>query len=78
MFFATPVMYSADNAAENFGFLRFVNPLWFVVEAIRAAALRGSWPSASLLGAHLVVASALLVAAVAYLRSIEHRIVDIS
>jgi len=78
LFFATPVMYAIDQVEENFGFLGYVNPFWFIIEAARDAALRETWPSLTGMLFQLVVASLVFAGSVWYLRSIEHRIVDIA
>jgi lipopolysaccharide transport system permease protein len=78
LFFATPVMYAIGQVKENFGFIAYVNPFWFLLEAARDVSLRHTWPSAGTLLLHLLVAAGIFAAAIAYLRSIEHRIVDIA
>lgn len=78
LFFATPVMYAADRAADEFGFLVRLNPIAQVLEAMRDSALRSTWPDPVNLAANLGIGLVLLAGAIAYLRSIEHRIVDVA
>ncbi len=77
LFFATPVMYAQSRVPQSLRFLETINPMWFIIESARNATLRQSWPNLGLLVIHLVVSLMVFRASVSYLRSIEHRIVDI-
>ena len=78
LFLATPIMYPASQLPPNLEFLAVVNPIAVLAEAARDATLRGAWPSPLALGVNFVIGAVLFAAAIAYLRSIEHRIVDIA
>lgn len=78
MFFATPIMYGEGRGALNFPLLQYVNPLWFVIGAARDATLVHQWPDLGSTVLHLAVSAGLFTLSVMYLRSIEHRIVDIA
>jgi ABC-type polysaccharide/polyol phosphate export permease len=78
LFLATPIMYPASQLPPNLEFLAVVNPIAVLAELARDATLRGTWPSPLALSVNFVLGLTLLVAAIAYLRSIEHRIVDIA
>lgn len=76
-FITTPVMYPEATLPESVRWTAAVNPVAVVIEAIRDALLVGVWPSWGLLSVHLVVGVVLLVASVAYTRTVEHRMVDV-
>lgn len=78
LFLATPIMYATSQIPPELQFLSRWNPLAFLVAAVRDVALVGRWPDESLLVVHLVAGGAALVLSIAYLRSIEHRIVDVA
>jgi lipopolysaccharide transport system permease protein len=78
VFFASPVMYPASQYPPGFGALADANPIAVGIEAIRDVALRHTWPPWPLLGLHLVLGALLFVGSIAYLRAIEHRIVDVA
>lgn len=75
-FFATPVMYDADTLPPAFAWTAWVSPVAVSIEAFRDCVLRGDVPNLALLGAHLVIGSGLLLAAVLYTRSVEARVTD--
>jgi len=77
LFLGSPVMYPESQIPEHLAFLGTVNPVAVVAESIRDVALRGIWPRWELIGLHLAIGGALLVAAILHLRSIEDRIVDV-
>jgi lipopolysaccharide transport system permease protein len=76
-FIATPVMYPVSALPESVRWTADVNPIAVVIEAIRDALLRGTWPQWPLLLVHLVAGVVVLVASVAYTRAVEHRMVDV-
>jgi len=76
LFFASPITYQPDQLPAQLQWLNSVNPISVDVQAVRDTALLGSWPSA-LFSLHLALAVALLAAAVAHLRAVQHRIVDL-
>ena len=77
LFFATPISYQEDQLPHWLRWLNSVNPISVDIEAMRDVALRGQWPDWPLLGLHLVLAGVLLVASIAHLRSVSHRMVDL-
>jgi lipopolysaccharide transport system permease protein len=77
LFLATPIMYPPSQLPEELKFLGSLNPIASLADAARDIALHGLWPSRVALLVNAVVAVLLVVGAVAYMRSIEHRIVDI-
>lgn len=77
-FFATPIFYSAERVPSWLHWMLRINPIAVVIDAIRAIMLEHAWPNWALLGAHTVGAAAFFVLSVAYLRSVEHRMVDLA
>ena len=77
-FFATPVMYPASVFPERWEWLVHLNPLGVLAEATRDVVLRHEWPEWALLGAHGTGGALLVVAALAYTRSVEARMVDLA
>ena len=77
LFLASPILYPTSQIPPALDFMGTVNPVAVAAEAMRRSTLAGEWPSFPLLSLHLVVGAGLLVASIAYLRSIEHRIVDV-
>lgn len=77
LFFASPISYQEDALPDWLRWLNSVNPISVGIEALRDVALRGEWPDWPLFGLHFVLAGLLLVAAIAHLRSVAHRIVDL-
>lgn len=76
-FFAVPVLYEADYLPSQVAWTARLNPLSVALTETRNTLLCNTGPSPRLLGAHLVVGIAALVAAVAYTRSVEARVVDL-
>jgi ABC-type polysaccharide/polyol phosphate export permease len=77
-FFASPISYQADQLPGGLRWLNTVNPISVDLAALRNVALQGMWPDWPLFGLHLLIAVALLVASIAHLRAVEHRIVDLA
>lgn len=78
LFFASPISYTPDQLPAWMQWLNVVNPVTVFLEALRSIVLLGEWPNWSLLIAHFSIAVAMLVAAIAHLRSVEHRFVDVA
>lgn len=78
MFLATPIMYPPSQLPAGLGFLQVLNPIAVLVEQARRVVLQGQWPSPAVIGLNVGLGSLLFVGSVAYLRSIEHRIVDVA
>lgn len=76
LFFASPISYLPQQLPTNLRWLNWANPISAYVLALRDSALLGRWPS-RLFYVHAVLALALLVAAIAHLRAVQHRIVDL-
>lgn len=77
VFFASPIMYPPDQLPPWLEWLSFLNPFAVAVNALRDVMFAGVWPDWPLLLGHLVVAMGWFVASVAYVRSVEHRLVDV-
>lgn len=77
LFLATPVMYPASQVPENLQFLQTLNPIAQLLEAARLCVLAGQWPDGVALAVNLVLSAAFAATCISYLRSIEHRIVDV-
>lgn len=78
IFLATPIMYPPEQLPPNLQFLATLNPIAVLAEAARSCVLEGQFPSATVLVVNLVLSAALFVLVITYVRSIEHRIVDIA
>jgi ABC-type polysaccharide/polyol phosphate export permease len=78
LFFASPISYEPSQLPSWLRWLLTVNPLSVDCEALRDVVLRNVWPGWRLFGLHFVIAAALLVGAVAHLRSVQHRIIDLA
>jgi len=76
-FFATPVMYAPAALPHALRWTASVNPVAVCTEGVRDTLLRHHLPDWQLLGVHGAVAAVVLVAALAYTRSIESRIADL-
>lgn len=76
-FFATPVMYEPELLPRAFAWTATVNPLAVAIAGIRQPVLCGQAPDWVALSAQLAVGSALLAAAVLYVRSVEARMTDV-
>lgn len=77
LFFASPIAYQPDQLPDGLRWLNVVNPISVDVEALRDVALRGEWP-APVFYLHLVLGCGLVALAVAHLRSVQHRMVDLA
>jgi lipopolysaccharide transport system permease protein len=77
-FFASPIMYPATVVSDDWIWIESVNPLAYTAKATREVALVGMWPNWVLLVSHLIVATGVLLAAIAYTRSVEPRMVDLA
>lgn len=78
LFFASPISYQPEQVPSALRWLGTVNPVAVYAEALRDVVLRGDLPNWPLLLAHLALAPALLWLAIAHLRSVGHRIVDLA
>lgn len=78
LFFATPLMYEVGQIPKQIRWLTDLNPLAVLVESSRRILLEARYPEWHLLLPHLVVALVMVVAALAYTRSVEHRMVDVA
>lgn len=76
LFIASPIMYSAALLPNNW--LSRLNPVAVIVTSVRDVSLKHRWPDWTLLGAHGLVAVGLFVAVIAYVRSVEPRLVDVA
>lgn len=76
LFFASPISYQPDQIPEGLRWINVVNPISVDIAAVRDVVLQGEWP-APLFWLHLTIAAALLAGAVAHMRSVQHRIVDL-
>lgn len=78
LFLATPIMYSPEQLPPNLRFLATMNPVAVLATAARDAVLLGRFPSVLTLAVNLALSGCLFVLVIAYVRAIEHRIVDIA
>lgn len=78
LFFLSPIAYHEDELPPALDWINKVNPISVDIAALRAVTLRGAWPDWGLFGVHFVLAAAVFVGAIAHLRSIQHRIVDLA
>ena len=78
LFFASPISYQIEQAPGWLQSLQVLNPISVNAEALRDVVLRGVWPSWGLVALHLVLAVAVLLGAVAHLRAVGHRIIDLA
>ena len=76
-FIATPVMYSSSLVPERFRVVYDINPLARLVSAVRACVIDGEFPPTIDLVAIPLVSTLLLLLAMRYVRSVEHRLVDL-
>lgn len=76
-FFASAIMYEADQLPNSLAWTATVNPVTVVATQLRTALLCGTTPDFTLLILHLAIASACLVAAIVYTRAVESRLVDV-
>ena len=77
-FFATPIMYTEDHLPEWLQWFPAVNPFAVAIDAIRDLLIHGRWFPPGPLVVHLVAASLLLLGSLAYVRSVESRMVDLA
>lgn len=77
-FFASPIMYPVTRYPPHFAWTVRWNPVAILVEATRDAALRHRWPEWNLLAGLGLVGIVLLALAIAYVRSVESRMVDLA
>jgi len=77
LFLGSPVLYPNSQIPQNLQFLSRANPVAVVAQATREATLEGVWPDARLLLMHVVIGALFFAGSIAYLRSIEDRIVDV-
>jgi len=75
-FFATPVMYPISFLGP-LSWLAVVNPVAVVITSLRDVLLQGLWPEPLPLLAQAAAGTVLLLAVVAYVRAVEHRIADV-
>jgi ABC-type polysaccharide/polyol phosphate export permease len=77
LFFASPITYQPEQLPSWLAWLNWANPISVYVETVRDVTLRGSWPG-PWFWVHLLGSVALLLLALAHLRAVEHRIVDLA
>jgi lipopolysaccharide transport system permease protein len=75
-FIATPVMYPSKLVPARFAWVFRFNPIAVLIEQVRTCVIDQRWPPASTLGLDVVVGVLALIVAVAYVRSVEHRLPD--
>jgi ABC-type polysaccharide/polyol phosphate export permease len=78
LFFASPISYQPEQVPEALRWVGALNPVAVYAEALRDVVLRGDLPNWALLGPHLLLAPIALALAVAHLRAVGHRIVDLA
>ena len=78
VFFATPIMYTEDQLPQWLRWFTVVNPFAVVVGDVRDLVLYDRWFAPGPYLIHLLSASALFVASLAYVRSVEGRMVDLA
>lgn len=76
-FFATTVVYSADQVPPSLQWSVELNPVSVAITALRDTLLCGQRFDVHLMVIHLLVAVGLLVCSVFYTRSVEQRIIDV-
>jgi lipopolysaccharide transport system permease protein len=76
-FIATPVMYPRSLVPSRYAWVYDLNPLAWIIEAVRAAVILGQWPSLALIGALLLAGIVLLAVAIAYSAAVEDRLPDL-
>jgi lipopolysaccharide transport system permease protein len=77
LFFATPIMYSAQLVHGKLRVIDKINPFAVIVTAIRTAALHKASPDWLVLGLFFLIGAIVYIGAIAYTRSVEPRIVDV-
>lgn len=78
LFIGTPIMYSASLFPDRYRWINDVNPLAVAVTSTRRAAVFDAWPVWHVLAEQVVVAAVALWLAMAYIRSVEPRLVDVA
>jgi len=78
LFLAAPIMYPVSRVPEWMRWLVDVNPLAVTVLSLRAIAVEQTWPDFAVLLPHLAASVLLVLGAISYLRSVEHRMLDIA
>jgi ABC-type polysaccharide/polyol phosphate export permease len=78
VFIGTPIMYSASLFPHDVAWINSVNPVAVVVTATRAVTIEQTWPDWSTLLLQGAAAVAAFVAVLAYVRSVEPRMIDIA
>jgi ABC-2 type transport system permease protein/lipopolysaccharide transport system permease protein len=76
-FFASAVMYEVTDLPSALAWTADVNPVTMAANNLRESVLCGNVVSLPVVGIHLVVATAALVGALVYMRSVEARVVDV-
>lgn len=77
LFFGSPIMYPAQLLPPSVAWVNTVNPIAVVVTSVRATAIRHAWPAWTPLLLQGIAAACALALALAYLRSLEPRLVDV-
>jgi lipopolysaccharide transport system permease protein len=75
-FFATPVMYAAQEIPPQYSWLKLANPVAVAITGVRNCVLSGIWPSWKPLLLHTVLGLVALALAATYFRRVEDRLVD--
>jgi lipopolysaccharide transport system permease protein len=75
-FIATPVMYPPRVVPAHFAWVYRFNPIAILIEQVRRCVIDQRWPALTTLGLDVAVAFVGLTVAVAYVRSVEHRLPD--
>lgn len=78
LFFATPIMYPASQLPRSLHWMINTNPVSVLTTCLRDVVLSERWPTWWLLIAHIALSAAMLVLALLYVRSVEHRMVDVA
>jgi lipopolysaccharide transport system permease protein len=78
LFIGTPIMYSATLFPHRFAWINNINPVAVAVTSTRRVVLLHTWPVWHVLLAQAVAALVALWLAIAYLRSVEPRLVDVA
>lgn len=78
VFFATPIMYQADQLPTWLQWFPAINPFAIAISNVRDLVLFGRWFSVTGYLIHLAVAATLFLGSLAYVRSIEARMVDVA
>jgi lipopolysaccharide transport system permease protein len=76
LFYMTPIFYEASSVPPSLRPFYRLNPMAPMVDAYRAALIRGEWPSAASLLSLTVVAVAVLVVGVIWFRRASYRFAD--